>query len=198
MTRSIEAIQSNLNWKHNRMRDSQEHAQIIKFEVDIEALNEELKQAWAELEKSALALKEHNMINSDHSPEVKALIEASLKLDHAMKHATSSDMSNVLDEVSAFSKALEKFKPKPAKSPLEKAIALLKQKMDNNWTEQDYDPISFNFSEINILERGLTATEAPVQKWSVPTWDEMPPNLSGVNKLQFDEIRAMILAMNED
>jgi uncharacterized membrane protein YfbV (UPF0208 family) len=58
MGRSITAIQSDINWKYNRMRDSQEHAQIVKYEADIEALEKELKKAWSELENSALIPKE--------------------------------------------------------------------------------------------------------------------------------------------
>lgn len=43
--RSIEAIQSDLSWKHERLHDSQDHHQIVGLEKQIEALQDELKAA---------------------------------------------------------------------------------------------------------------------------------------------------------
>jgi hypothetical protein len=42
--RTLEQIDSDLAWKNSRMSDSQEHAQIVRFEAQIKELQAERKK----------------------------------------------------------------------------------------------------------------------------------------------------------
>jgi hypothetical protein len=115
---------------------------------------------------------------SKHKDEdMEALIETSRKLDHAMKHAETNDMSNFLDEILAFSNALAKLEPKP-----EKVYVLdeNQRQVVAKWIRQIWDDLvsgkiinhDTTFDELRELT-AVNATTAPVQKYNMPTFSKI-------------------------
>lgn len=70
---------------------------------------------------------------------------------------------------------LIKTKGQTMTNPIEEGIALLKRKKEA-WTEQDHDPLSFNYREIEVLDKALEAMrDQKAMAWVSPAPDASPP-----------------------
>jgi hypothetical protein len=207
--RTVDQIQGDISWKHQRMNDSQEHAQIVKFEKDIEELQRELKAAQnaAQLptpDETMVDDKKRNPMSKHKDEDVEALRLAAKALDEFNSGPVDNKRPDVYERLaSRLHAALAKLEPKPDKVCAVQAFLDLPEYTRTRLKQLNID--HDDWIEIRELT-AVEATTAPVQKWNVPTFEQMPKNIYGtislphdksVSEWVFNAIRDQIVSMNE-